>query len=64
MTKRNRRNIQSKAPKREELSVQTYDPFHDDQETYPGDSADEHKRLESVNKTIGADEIKQQNENL
>ncbi|SET33141.1 hypothetical protein SAMN05421676_10465 [Salinibacillus kushneri] len=64
MTKKKRDNIETNAPKQEELNVQTYDPFHDDQETYPGDSVDEHKRIESANKTLGADEIKQQNQNL
>ncbi len=62
-------NIQQKletnAPKKSEISVQpSFDVTADYQETFPGDSVEEHKRLESANKQIGKDEIEQQLHNL
>ncbi|MRG85805.1 hypothetical protein [Salinibacillus xinjiangensis] len=56
--------IETNAPKNKELSVQTSDVENDYQETFPGDSVEEHKRIESANKQLGADEIKQQFNNL
>jgi hypothetical protein len=65
MDKKNRKEIETNAPKHEELSVQpTFSALSDTQETFPGDSVDEHKNLESANKAIGIDEVKQQFENL
>ncbi|MBB6452307.1 hypothetical protein HNQ94_000752 [Salirhabdus euzebyi] len=66
MPKKNPKSeIETNAPKRSELSVQpTVDVLSDYQETFPGDSVEEHKRMESANKQLGADEVKQQYNNL
>ena len=57
--------IETTAPKNKELSIQpTYDALDDFQETFPGDSVDEYKSMESANKQIGKDEIEQQKNNL
>jgi len=59
-----KQKIETTAPKQREISLQpTFDSTTDFRETFPGNSVEEHKRLESANKQLAYDEINQQYEN-
>ncbi len=59
-----KQKIETTAPKQREITLQpTFDSTSDFQETFPGNSVEEHKRMESANKQLAHDEKKQQYEN-
>jgi len=51
------------APKKEAVTIENGSIFPNDK-IVPGDSVDEHKRIEEANILLTGDEIAQQNENL
>jgi len=51
------------APKKEAVTIENGSIFPNDK-IVPGDSVDEHKRMEEANILLTGDEIAQQNENL
>ncbi|WP_034670236.1 hypothetical protein [Ectobacillus panaciterrae] len=61
------KNLQTNAPKQKSIGVtsalNTKNPYKSET-IYPGDSVDEHKKLEQANMFLNESALKQQNENL
>jgi hypothetical protein len=61
------KDLQTNAPKQETMGVtsalNTKHPYKSET-IYPGDSVDEHKKLEQANMFLNQDALKQQNESL
>lgn len=63
MAKAKKEDYLTTAPTEPQMTINNGAIFPN-QKNVPGDSVDEHKRLEEANTLITGDEIRQQNENL
>jgi hypothetical protein len=63
MAKAKKDDYLTTAPKEAQMTINNGGIFPN-QKNIPGDSVDEHERLEEANTIITGDEIRQQNENL